>query len=194
MARQDAAGSFDLLGTGHAIKSGWAGADDGLLAVDTNGNGKIDDISELFGGTAKGAGYAKLGSYDSNSDGVVNQLDVDFGKLLVWQDKDGDRQTDQGELVTLTQAGIASLSLHLANQSFFLDAQGNVHGETSSATLTNGQIVTMTDVYFNVAAKDAEQAGVPLPTLAELLGIEQPTAEIAVLGSSMHNPYDGFLA
>ncbi|MCL6484678.1 MAG: carboxypeptidase regulatory-like domain-containing protein, partial [Janthinobacterium lividum] len=54
IARADFHGSFDLLGTGSAIESGWVSADDGLLAIDNNGNGKIDNISELFGGNEKG--------------------------------------------------------------------------------------------------------------------------------------------
>ena len=36
-----------------------------------------------------------------------------------------------------------------------LDAEGNLHLERSSATLTDGSSVDMTDVYFNVSADDA---------------------------------------
>ncbi|MDH4392519.1 MAG: hypothetical protein QE285_13990, partial [Aquabacterium sp.] len=158
-----------LLGTGTAIKSGWISSSDGFLAVDKNGNGGIDSVNELFGGTAKGAGFAALAAFDSNGDGVVDQRDAEFGKLLVWQDLNGDHQSSANELMTLAQAGIASLTVaHTDLQ--FLDAQGNVHGEASTVTTVSGATLGMTDVYFNVSAEDAAAAGVTLPTMADLLG------------------------
>jgi serine-aspartate repeat-containing protein C/D/E len=44
-----------------------------------------------------------------------------------------------------------------------------VHLERSSATMSDGQTVDMTDVYFNVSADDAAAAGVTLTGIAELL-------------------------
>ena len=40
---------FDHDNNGFAEKTGWVGKDDGLLAKDLNGNGQIDDGTELFG-------------------------------------------------------------------------------------------------------------------------------------------------
>ena len=52
----DLYGYTDRDGDGFRERTGWVAADDGLLAVDINGNGKIDDISELFGSpTASGS-------------------------------------------------------------------------------------------------------------------------------------------
>ena len=183
VARADSAGSFDLFGNGAAVKSGWISSGDGFLAVDINGNGKIDGISELFGGNAKGAGFANLASYDSNHDGVVNSLDADFGKLMIWQDANGNHSTDAGELRTLAQAGVASLTVAYTELPF-IDAQGNMHLERSSATLDSGASVDMTDVYFNVDAADAKAAGVALPTMADLLGDDR-AMDVVVGGSDM---------
>ena len=183
IARSDSAGSFDLFGNGAAVKSGWISSGDGFLAVDINGNGKIDGISELFGGNAKGAGFANLASYDSNHDGVVNSLDADFGKLMIWQDANGNHSTDAGELRTLAQAGVASLTVAYTELPF-IDAQGNMHLERSSATLDSGASVDMTDVYFNVDAADAKAAGVALPTMADLLGDDR-AMDVVVGGSDM---------
>jgi len=168
VSRAGSGNFFDMFGDGHAVASGWVSGGDGLLAVDSNGNGRIDDIHELFGGTAKGAGYARLAAFDSNRDGLVDDLDSNFGQLMIWRDANGNHQTDAGELMTLSQAGVASLAV-AHSHTMVLDAQGNVLGETSSATLASGASVTMTDVYFNVSAEDAMTAGVPLPTVAELL-------------------------
>ncbi|TSD72620.1 hypothetical protein FFI39_017455 [Janthinobacterium sp. KBS0711] len=168
IARADFHGSFDLLGTGNAIQTGWVSAQDGLLAIDSNGNGKIDNISELFGGNEKGTGFAKLSSYDSNGDGVVDAHDDKFAELRIWRDANSNGVTDDGELMSLHDAGVASLTVSYTELPF-LDANSNLHLERSSATLADGKSVDMTDVYFNVDAKDAAAAGVALPSMADLL-------------------------
>ena len=180
ISRADATAGFDLFGNGAAVKSGWISAGDAFLAVDKNGNGRIDGIGELFGGTAKGAGFASLAGYDSNGDGLASDADTAFGQLMVWRDANGNHATDAGELVTLTQAGIASLAVGYIELPF-LDRQGNLHLERSAATLSDGSSVDMTDVYFNVSVEDAAAAGVTLPSLADLLGDQQSLE--ALLGS-----------
>ena len=168
IARQDMTGSFDLLGNGKPIQSGWLSKGDGFLAIDKNGNGQIDDISELFGGVSKGSGFAKLASYDSNHDGVVDARDTDFASLLIWQDANSNGKTDAGELMSLKDAGIASLKVSYTELPF-VDENNNLHLERSSVTLSNGKTADMTDVYFNVAREDAAAAGVSTPTIADLM-------------------------
>ena len=56
---------------------------DAFLAIDRNGNGSIDDGTELFGDQNGAAhGFAELAKFDSNHDGVINAQDDDFDKLL----------------------------------------------------------------------------------------------------------------
>lgn len=172
IARADFAGSFDLLGTGTAIQSGWLSSGDAFLAIDANGNGSIDGISELFGGASKGSGFAKLASFDSNGDGFVTADDAQFGALTLWRDANSNGVTDGGELISLAQAGVTSLAVAFEELPF-LDANGNLHLERSTAVL-NGQEVSMTDVYFNVSAADAAAAGIAAENMAELIG--QPVA------------------
>ncbi len=124
VSRADSGGSFDLFGNGSAVASGWISGGDGFLAVDKNGNGKIDSISELFGGTAKGAGFAQLTEYDSNGDGLVNAADAAFADLRIWRDINGNHQTDDGELMTLAEAGVSQL-VTAYTELPFLDRQGN---------------------------------------------------------------------
>ena len=59
----------------------------------------IDGVSGSSG--ARGEGFAKLASFDSNGDGVVDALDARFGELLVWQDANQNHSTDAGELRSL---------------------------------------------------------------------------------------------
>jgi len=78
---------FDLDGDKFAEKTGWISGDDGILVVDRNNNGKIDDISEIFGNKDKTNGFETLREFDSNHDGVVDANDTQFDQLKVWQDK-----------------------------------------------------------------------------------------------------------
>jgi len=183
VARSASNASFDLLGNGRAIRSGWLSAEDGFLAVDANGNGTIDGIAELFGGASKGAGFGQLAGYDSNRDGVVDAQDAAFGELRIWRDANGNHSTDAGELMTLEQAGVLSLKVSYVELPF-VDAQGNLHLERSSATLASGAVADMTDVYFAIDAQDAEHGA---PTLADLLGaLEQDAVEpVAIVGQPL---------
>ncbi len=140
---------FDILNTGKKVNTGWLSGEDGFLAIDKNKNGQIDDRSELFGGTSVGEGFAKLESFDSNSDGIVNAQDALFNELKLWQDANQNGITDNGELVSLGSAGITDLLTSYTNV-FSTDAQGNIHGEHSTAMM-NGQAIDMVDVYFKVA-------------------------------------------
>jgi len=185
IAREAMTGSFDLLGTGKAIQTGWLSASDGFLAVDLNGNGKIDDISELFGGAAKGAGFAKLADYDTNHDGVVDAKDAQFSSLRIWQDANSNGKTDAGELMTLEQAGVVSLKVSYVELPF-VDANNNVHLERSSVVMSNGKTADMTDVYFNVAREDVQAAGITAPTIADLVSGENVTTLVGQSQISAH--------
>jgi hypothetical protein len=144
---------FDLLNNGTPSQIGWISGKDGLLAVDRNGNGKIDNGSELFGGGV-GEGFAKLASFDSNGDGLVDKRDRDFGSLKIWQDGNSNGVTDRGELQALSVFGIKSLTVaHTSyEESAQLDKQGNILGERGSVTTTKDKTLDMVDVYFQVAS------------------------------------------
>jgi serine-aspartate repeat-containing protein C/D/E len=130
----DAQGEFDLFGTGGTVKSGWLSATDAFLAFDADGNGRIDDISELFGGSQRGDGFARLAAFDSNGDGLVDAADESYVDLSVWRDANGNHETDSGELISLADAGVVSLKLAYHEEAFW-DASGNLHLEQSAATL-----------------------------------------------------------
>ncbi len=56
---------FDIDGDGFAERVGWIAPDDTLIAMDHNGNGTIDDITELYGDDVMPA-FQKLELHDSN--------------------------------------------------------------------------------------------------------------------------------
>jgi hypothetical protein len=74
---------FDHNNSGIRYGTGWINPNDGWLALDRNGNGKIDSGRELFGdNTRKLSGglaahaYDALKSFDTNNDGKVDAVDA----------------------------------------------------------------------------------------------------------------------
>ncbi|MBK1674305.1 hypothetical protein CKO35_13535 [Ectothiorhodospira shaposhnikovii] len=145
---------FDHNGNGFAQLTGWVGTNDGLLVLDRNGNGIIDNGAELFGnntvltnGMTAVNGFAALAEHDSNGDGVVDADDTIWAELRVWRDLSQDGVTREGELITLDELGIVSINLDYANSSY-VDEHGNAHKQVGSFTWSNGAEGIATDVWF----------------------------------------------
>ncbi|HSS00548.1 MAG TPA: hypothetical protein VLM79_25995 [Kofleriaceae bacterium] len=110
---------FNLNPGGSTEQISWtvAGSDDAWLALDRNGNGFIDDGTELFGNftaqpsSASPQGYLALGALDQNHDSVIDSQDTSFKRLLLWQDRNHDGVSDPDELSTLDAHGILGLNV-----------------------------------------------------------------------------------
>lgn len=107
---------FNLDSNGFAEKTAWT--TEAFLAMDKNGNGTIDDGSELFSdtmiksdGTRAVDGFDALADLDENGDGIIDNNDSAFSKLLLWQDKNGDGIAASDELSTLAENGIISIDI-----------------------------------------------------------------------------------
>lgn len=118
---------FDLTGAGPARTAWVKGHDDALLAIDLNGNGRIDDGSELFGDTFSLGGLRARDGFEAltiadsprnagNGDGRVDPRDGLFDRLLLWRDNNHDGVTQPGELSSLGCAGIESLDARRRNR------------------------------------------------------------------------------
>lgn len=145
---------FDHDGNGFAQSSGWVARDDGLLVNDVDGDGQIRSGAELFGnetpladGNNAANGFAALRALDSNNDGVIDAADAAYARLRVWKDADTDAVADEGELVTLAAAGVASIGLAFVESSS-IDGQGNAHRQVGQWTRGDGTMAEMTDVWF----------------------------------------------
>ncbi|MBB2495691.1 hypothetical protein [Aquipseudomonas ullengensis] len=99
---------FDLDADGRSDRISAPSGDDALLALDRNGNGRIDDGSELFGDQNGAAnGFAELAKYDDNSDGRIDAQDVVFERLrLLRFTADGQQQVQ-----SLSDAGVSAIEL-----------------------------------------------------------------------------------
>jgi len=74
---------FDLAGNGQGIDMPLLAGNSGYLALDLNGNGRIDSGKELFG-PASGNGFADLARHDADGNGWIDEGDPVFGKLRIW--------------------------------------------------------------------------------------------------------------
>ncbi|MCU7846813.1 MAG: carboxypeptidase regulatory-like domain-containing protein [Candidatus Thiodiazotropha sp. (ex Lucinoma kastoroae)] len=142
--------TFDMDNDGAVENTGWLSGDDAFIVNDANGNGIIDDRSEMFGGDNTGDGFRKLAEYDSNGDGVVDTSDAAFDQLQVWQDRNENGLTDEGELGSLADAGIASLDVRFETrvEGDETNDNGNRLLDWSSAETAEGDSVDLVDVYF----------------------------------------------
>ena len=171
---------FDHDNNGFAEKTGWVGKDDGLLARDLNGNGQIDDGTELFGnnsvlsnGQKASNGFEALADLDSNNDGVFNNSDASWAQVKVWKDTNQNGKADEGELLTLEQAGIESIDLDYQNSNI-TDANENKHSQTGTFTKTDGATGSVHDVWFNADYADTiDETNIEIPAdIAALPNIE----------------------
>ncbi|QIQ20217.1 calcium-binding protein [Zophobihabitans entericus] len=147
---------FDYGSDGFSESTAWVSSSDGLLVRDINGNGVIDNGSELFGnntllsdGSKASNGFEALAEFDENGDGIIDSKDSIFSELKVWQDRNGNGITDEGELMTLSEAGIESINVDYAN-SQYVDSNGNAHKQVGSVTFTDGTTADAVDVWFDV--------------------------------------------
>lgn len=114
VALEDSTAFYDIDGDGYRERVGWVSPDDGLLAYDKNGDGKISGRAELsFVDYVPGArtDLEGLRYFDSNGDGRLDAKDAEWGRFRVWRDLDQDGESDPGELQTLAEAGVRSIGL-----------------------------------------------------------------------------------
>jgi Ca2+-binding RTX toxin-like protein len=141
IGKEDSRAYFDVKGDGFRHNIGWVSGHDAMLAIDNNGDGKIDQATELSfalrTASTTDTDLEALGTeFDTNHDGKVDASDARFADLRVWQDKNGDGVTDAGELSTLTQSGITSIDLSIAKTDWV--SGGNRVQGFSSYTKTDG--------------------------------------------------------
>lgn len=117
----DAKFYFDLDSDGREEEMSALGGGCGFLALDKNGDGSINNGSELFGART-GDGFSELAAYDDDGNGWIDENDRVFNSLSVWyKNEDG---TDS--LVALSKAGVGAIFLGKAAGEFALtDSSGN---------------------------------------------------------------------
>ncbi len=112
---------FDLDADGKQDEISMTKSGSGFLALDKNGDGKINDGTELFG-VKSGDGFKDLAEYDSDGNGWIDENDEVFEKLKVWS------KTEDGkdELKSLKESGVGAIFLGAENTEFTLEGEDGV--------------------------------------------------------------------
>jgi len=137
---------FDLDADGKEEEISFTKEGSGFLALDKNGDGRVNDGSELFG-TKSGDGFADLAAYDEDGNGWIDEADDVFDNLKIWmKDEQGNDR-----LVTIRDAGVGAIYLGSADTEYHLnDMEANKNNavlrKTGVFLKENGDVGTIQHV------------------------------------------------
>ena len=127
--------NFDWNNDGLLDTGPWVHGDDGFLSIELDGQLQVSANELTFADHHPDALTDMDGIrlvYDSNGNDKLDAGDERYADFRIWQDKNQDGVTDEGELRGLKESGIASIDLTgpLLNE-FHLDGQIAVHRKTA---------------------------------------------------------------
>ncbi|MBI5057701.1 MAG: hypothetical protein HZB61_13890 [Nitrospirae bacterium] len=125
---------FDIDADGDDDNISFVKPGSGLLVLDKNNDGRVNDGKELFG-PQTGNGFGELAEYDEDKNNWIDENDSIFEQLRLWtKDAEGN-----DNLNTLIEINVGAIYLASANSTFDLKDSGNN---------LNGQIAT-TGLFLN---------------------------------------------
>lgn len=154
---------FDHDADGTLDHTAWTSYDSELafLVADKNGNGRVDDGTELFGnnsrlssGQAATDGFHALAEYDrsdlgGNLDGWIDARDGIWAGLMLWIDRNHNGRSDDGELFRPQDMGVSAISLEVTSERR-RDRYGNFF-RLKAPAVVNGTRRFSYDVNFRVS-------------------------------------------
>lgn len=119
---------FDIDSDGREDNISFVKSGSGFLVLDKNGDGKVNDGSELFG-PSSGNGFMELKALDSDGNGWIDENDPIYDRLQIWtKDEEGDDR-----LFAIGQKGIGAIYLGSVESAFALkDASNALLGQIAS--------------------------------------------------------------
>lgn len=167
---------FDLDCDGEEEEINQLGRGSGFLALDQNGDGKINDGSELFG-TKSGDGFGDLRAYDSDGNGWIDENDAIFDKLRIWC------KGENGEdiLMSLKEADVGAIYLGEKQTQFSMqNPDGTLGGRIQSSGVflrESGSASTIqhVDLAIQQAIEAIEDVMEALPTEQTIVDNESKT-------------------
>jgi hypothetical protein len=162
---------FDLNANGSLERVAWTASDSEIafLALDRNGNGRIDSGAELFGnhtpvipGTSATApnGFEALRFAQNGSagaaDDVIDARDPVFERLLLWTDRNHNGISEPDEIQRLCDSGIIAISL-IYKPGKRVDEHGNEFKQRGTIQWANGKTHTIYDVWLLTREKSMQR-------------------------------------
>ncbi len=174
------------LSSGEYARTSWVGPTNGILAFDRNGDGQINNLSEIsFVQDREGAktDLEGLQAWDTNGDGKLNALDTNWSKLLIWVDRNQNGRSTEQELRTLEQVGITEIDLKGVATGNTADTTRDsfVHN-TLSFTWASGEKGTAYDV--QLARRLLNELGLSAEQVRAAWGDGSATGELGRLASN----------
>jgi Ca2+-binding RTX toxin-like protein len=176
---------FDMNGDGQADDTSWISRKDGFLFLDRDHNGTLTNIGEMsFVGDLPDArtDLDGLKAFDSNGDGLLSADDAMFSEFRVWRDGNGDGRVGRGEVLSLTDIGLASISLDGTAHNSTVNAGDVAVVNTGTWTRTDGATLGLADAamtYFRGQGPVLNPPSVSGLAVSfddqHLRGIEQPS-------------------
>src|SRR5688572_31987946 len=111
---------FDLRSDGQPRQMAWTrlGVENAFLALDRDGNGRIENGAELFGnytplqaGGLASHGFEALSELDDNGDSILDARDGAWPALLLWVDRNHDGASTADELQPVASSVVTALEL-----------------------------------------------------------------------------------
>ena len=137
--------SFDIDSDGQTDQISFVGNGSGFLALDKNGDGVINNGSELFG-TQSGNGFSDLASYDLDGNNWIDENDSIYNNLRIWsKDAEGN-----DTLIALGRKGIGAIYLGNISTPFSIkDTENTLQGQVRASGIfinENGTVGTIQQV------------------------------------------------
>ncbi|MCX7965655.1 MAG: hypothetical protein N2596_03405 [Syntrophorhabdaceae bacterium] len=131
---------FDIDGDGTNDRIHFVREGSGILVIDKNSDGKINDGREVIG-TNTGNALSELASYDDDKNGWIDEADTIFVRLAIWEkDKSGNN------IVTpIKEKGIGAICLASAMTPFHIKTTDTAYGkiyDTGVFLFENGKTST----------------------------------------------------
>jgi ELWxxDGT repeat protein len=160
--------SYDFTGSGTPAQTGWVGSGTAMLVLE-GANGSIQLLN-----------FASLAALDTSGTGVITASDPLYSQLEVWSDANGNGVVDNGELETLTQAGIASIGL--TSTPTGINVGGNIVTAEGTLTFTNGTAEALDQVAF--ASQSQSSPAISTASIVPVLTQVASGAEAQAIGQA----------
>jgi hypothetical protein len=157
---------FDLNADGVMEQVAWTkrDSDDAFLAMDRNGNGRIDNGAELFGNhtpviptdptATTPNGFEALKFIETHPFGpserneIIDAHDAAYARLVLWRDTNHNGLSEPDELQPVSESGLAAIYTEYKN-SKRVDRHGNEFRQRSKVRWSDGQYDHIFDIWLN---------------------------------------------